>query len=242
MSNTDVIINTLREQDIIIEGDIVENPATPNGYFVPLRIHSRLRHGKRPSGQALSIVRSRLLELGYAVDFIFIEDEDKNIENSLRASLLNSFPDEVRNVYFSTTKGTPQIWIDFKRQPTEEISNRLKAHLEKFSDIFALSRWSFAELGDAKTATRIEILSIIRQLAPVQLSTLTKALTDHGYAVPSPDWMNRRLDALRKTSLVIRRQDGSYALTTEALAKLGTRKNRRSPDIQRLLALARRES
>jgi len=95
-------------------------------------------------------------------------------------------------------------------------------------------------IGEASTATKIEILSAIRQLAPVDAPTLARELTAQGHEVSSSEWINRRLDALRRSNLVLRRPDGTYVLTMEALEKLGTRRGARSPDVRRFLALARR--
>lgn len=235
-------MDALKKEGIHVENDVIANPSAANAYFVPIRLTDRSKEHKRPSENALRTARSRLLDLGYLIDFIFVDDESRNIEESLRASLISSFPHDVRNAYFSYIDGNPKIWIDFKRPLEEQVLNRLQNHLATFSDLFALPKTSYAALGDINTPTRIEILSTIRQLAPVSVSTLANALLGRSFTVPSTDWLNRRLDVLRKTHLVIRRKDGSYVVTMEALAKLGTRKGRGSPDVQRLLALARRDS
>lgn len=240
MTDTTIITTLLRDKGLLVEGEIVSNPSTPKGYFVPLRLTRRPGGGKSPSGRALALVRSSLAELGYAIDFILIDEEARQIEESLRASLLSSFPDDVRNSYFSPGEGSPQAWIEFKRQPDVAVARRLEGHLNKFADLFGLPSLSMTPLGETDTATKTEILSAARQLAPVDVSTLATVIAAQGLGVPSVDWMSRRLDSLRKSSLVLRRQDGTYVLTKEALTLLGTLKSRRSPDVRRVLALARR--
>lgn len=232
----------LRENDLPVAGTIVSNPSAPNAYFVPLRLTRRANGRKSPSGRTLAAVRSRLLNLGYVVDFILIDEKARDIEESLRASLLSSFPDDVRNSFFSPGEKNPQAWIEFKAPADAEITRRLEEHLRKFADLFSLPSLSMAPIGEANTATKIEVLSAVRQLAPVDVATLARKLAAQGHGVPSPDWTKRRLDALRKSNLVLRRRNGTYVLTAQALARLGTRKNSRSPDVSRVLALARRGS
>jgi len=239
---TDVarITALLEAQGLPVTGTIIASPSTPSGYFIPLRLTRRADGRKIPSGQTIAIARASLSDLGFSIDFILIDEESRDLEESLRASLLGTFPNDVRNSFFAAAKGGPQAWIEFKRQPDVETTRRLAEHLSKFAELFSLPSLSMTPIGEANTATKIEILSVIRQLAPVDLPSLMKELTTLGHDVPSPDWTNRRLDALRKSNLVLRRRDGAYVLTKEALAKLGTSKRRGSPDIRRLLAIARR--
>lgn len=242
MTDVERVIELLSQMSLPVFGEIVSNPSTPRGYFVPLLLTKGTDGKKSPSGRTLALARSSLLQHEYAIDFILIDEESRQIEESLRASLLSSFPNDVRNSYFSSDEGHPQAWIEFKTQPNAETTRRVEEHLRKFADLFSLPSLSMRSLGEADTATKIEILSAIRQLAPVDLPSLVRKLTAQDLNVPSIDWANRRLDALRKSHLVLRRHDGTYVLSRKALELLGTRKHRRSPDISRLLALARQGS
>jgi|HubBroStandDraft_1064217.scaffolds.fasta_scaffold36418_2 hypothetical protein len=241
MTDMERIAALLAERGLPIIGTIVSNPSSSNAYFIPLRLTRRADGRKSPSGLALAAARSSLLELGYVVDFILIDEETRNIEESLRASLLGTFPDDVRNSFYSPGEGQPQAWIEFKRQADAGVKRRLEEHLRKFADVFSLPSLSLSPIGEANTATNFEILSAVRHLAPVDLPTLKQELAGRGHDVPSSDWVNRRLDALRKSDLVLRRRDGTYVLTAKALAHLGTRKGARSPDVRRVLALAWRK-
>ncbi len=240
MTDVAQIAAALKEQGLPTVGEIVANPSAPNGYFVPVRLARRVGGGQSPSGRALASARAKLLEHGYVIDFILIDDETRRVEESLRASLLSSFPDDVRNSFLSNSEKPPQAWIELKRPPDVETTRRLVEHLRQFAGLFSLPGLSMKPIGEANTATKTEMLSAIRILAPVDAPTLAKQLAVQGHDIPSPDWTNRRLDALRKSNLILRRRDGTYVLTTEALGKLGTRNSSRSPDISRFLALARR--
>jgi len=240
MSEIEQVTTTLLSKGIPVLGKIIQNPSTAHGYFAQVQLTRSPDGTKSPSGRALALARSSLLDLGYAIDFILIDEGSRNIEESLRASLLSSFPDNVRNSFFSPDENGPQAWIEFKKQPDTEVLPRLKEHLSKFAELFSLPGLSMTQFGEANTATKTEVLAILRQLAPADVSTLAGKLADQGFSIPSLDWVNRCLDSMRKSNLVLRRRDGCYVLTMEALRRLGTRKDRRSPDVRRLLALARR--
>ncbi len=233
------ITDILAEMNILLAGVIVSDSSRPDTYFVPLRL-ARVDGRRSPSGRTLASARSSLEKLGFTVDFILIDNAARDIESNLRTSLLVSFPDDIRNSFFTQEGPKPQAWIQFKRSPAPGTIGRLEAHLRQFADLFSLKGLAMVPIVEANTATKTEILSLVRQLAPVDVATLARELARRGHDVPSPDWTKKRLDALRKSNLVLRRADGGYVLTAEALARLGTRKNARSPDVSRLLALARR--
>ena len=170
-----------------VVGDIVSSPSTQNAYFVPLRLTRRADGGKSPSGRTLATVRSNLLNLGYLVDFILVDEETRDVEESLRASLLSSFPNNVRNSFLSLDQENLRAWIDFKALPDAKTTRRLEEHLRKFAELFSLPTLFMTPIGEADTATRIAILSAVRQLAPVDVGTLTKELAARGHEVPSRD-------------------------------------------------------
>lgn len=242
MNDTAQIVTLLKDADIPVVGAIVSNPSNPQSYFVPVRLTRRSDGGQSPSGRALALARSNLVALGYEIDFILIDETAENVEESLRGSLISSFPEDVRNSFFSHEKGRPQAWVEFKKQPDAETLRRLQEHLRKFAESFSLPGLFMIQLGETHTATKMEVLAVVRQLAPIDIVTLAKELESQDFSVPSLDWVKRCLDVLRRSALVLRRGDGAYVLTTEALSRLGTRKDRRSPDVRRLLALARRNS
>ena len=242
MTDVEGIVLFLKDEGIVPSGEIVSNPSIEGGYFVPLRL-TRLPNGKKsPSGNVLALARSSLSKKGYTIDFILIDEENQKIEESLRASLLISFPDDIRNSFFSFGEGSPYVLVETKKQLSDQTILHLEEHLHKFAELFSLSSLSLVYLKETNTATKAEILSAVRHLAPADVPRLTSYLNNQDLNVPSPDWLSRRLDALRKSNLVLRRRDGKYALSMKALALLGTRKSRRSPDIRRLLALTRQGS
>jgi hypothetical protein len=184
--------------------------------------------------------KKRLTTLGYLPEFLLVNEKSEDAEHSLRASLLVSFPDIVRNAFLSIESTQSNVWIDQKRSIEPYERNRVHDHVRQFVQLFRLPPASVLSLGEIALPTKFELLAIIRLRAPVDCEALRDALVERGLTVPSLDWINRQFDALRKSGLVVRRSDRHYALTLDALKRLGTLKGHRSPDVQRLLALAKR--
>jgi hypothetical protein len=240
INDEEKISEFIAKQGLTLAGAIAANPLVPNGYFIPLRVTDERAGRRTPSARTLAKTKNDLYNLEYNVEFILIEEKSNNIENLIRASLLASFPEHIRNSFYSQWSGKPQVWVEFKRQPDIGIKSRIEAHLEKFGELFSLPGLRMTLLGEIETATKLEVLAAVRQLAPIGPEALAEALRTDGLHIPSLDWTIRRLDSLRKSNLVLRRSDGAYVLTREALSRMGTIKGRRSPDIRRFLALARR--
>jgi len=240
MTDVENILDALAANALDLRGTVVANPSASRAYFIPLRLVRHSDGHKIPSGSLLAKAKASLQKIGIAVDFILIDEHARDVEESLRASLLSSFPDKVRNSFYESDEKQPRAWIELKGALDSELTDRLNEHLKNFAKLFSLPCLSMKTIGEANTPTKIEILTVVRQFAPVDVWTLARELAKRGYDVPSTDWVSRRFDALRKADLVLRRKDGTYVLTMEALSRLGTRKGPRSPDLKRLLALARR--
>lgn len=84
---------------------------------------------------------------------------------------------------------------------------------------------------------------IIRHLSiasPVSVDGLVNCLSEAGLTVPSARWLNAKLDYLRRSGFLVFQKSVGFALTESGLALLPRQDHRNSPDIQRALALARR--
>jgi hypothetical protein len=137
-------------------------------------------------------------------------------------------------------EGKAIAWVENKRELETNDRDRITAQIKKFAELYPVRAVHVNFTADAILATNFEILAVVRRYAPIGCEDLRDRLLARDFSVPSLDWINRKFDTLRKTGLLIRRPDRTYALTADALHRLGTRKNRHSPDIGRLLALARR--
>jgi len=84
------------------------------------------------------------------------------------------------------------------------------------------------------------VLRFSKKIFPFNLNQLSSQLTQDGYHVLSNDWLNARLDLLRKKGLLIRSSAGIYRLTQLGLEAVPVTKSRQSSDIERILYLARK--
>jgi hypothetical protein len=84
------------------------------------------------------------------------------------------------------------------------------------------------------------ILRAAKKIFPFTIAELTVALETGGYHVDSNDWLNSKLDLLRKKNLIIRNRDGVYRFTQLGLDAVPITKSRQSSDVERILYLARK--
>ena len=154
-------------------------------------------------------------------------------------SLVTTFPQFVRNVFVTVTNSIATIWLDNKRTILDTEDAAIRSYIEQYIQATFLAGSKIYLISQEPIATNTEILAILRKFSPSNCEELGSHLVERGFSVPSTDWINRKLDALRKAGLLVRFSNRTYALTLDALHKLGTRKDRHSPDVSRLLALAR---
>lgn len=229
----------LRDLGISLAGAIISMPGIENGIFVPVRVERSSDGTQTPSRKAILAVKRHLEGQGWLAEMIFVDESLGELEQSLRSSLLVNHSEMVRNVFLSLHENSADVWIDAKHSLDDRQRELLSSHVAQFAKLFALPSPRILLLGDAFLPTRTELLGAIRRHAPVNCEELREALVERGFSVPSLDWINRQFDLLRKAELVTRTGERRYILTLNALHRLGTRKSRASPDVRRLLALAR---
>jgi hypothetical protein len=234
-----VILESLRDMNISLGGTIVAIPNIESAFFIPVSVERSGDGTSTPSKKNLIDAKSKLQDAGFIAEFLIVDAKTQDLEHSLRSSLLVSYPNIIRNAFLSREGTDADIWIDTKKVIDQQEREQISAHISEFGKLFGLTNPKLLSLDDTAVATRFETLSAIRLLAPVSCENLRDELGKRGYTVPSLDWVNRQFDLLRKSGLVTRLHDRRYVLSLEGLKRLGTVKNRRSPDIQRLLALAR---
>ena len=95
-------------------------------------------------------------------------------------------------------------------------------------------------MRDKGLPTNFYLLRVLRHIAPADIGAIKAEAERKGKAIPSDDWLKRRMDQLRKNGLVVWVSGDKYVLSLRALKRLGSTKNRLSMDVARMLALARR--
>lgn len=236
------IQEVLTAYKVASSGPIVANPAQPGGVYISVQVQRDASGRQAPSHKTLAEIRHALEERGFKPQFFFIDEHARLFEEGLRGSLISSFPNSVRNSFISMEGPKAQIWLEAKREITAAEREDITTHIKKLTELYSIRSFSLSVSSEANLATNTEILSLIRYLSPAKCESIRDALVAREFDVPSLSWINHRLDAMRKTKLVVRMPDRTYALTAEALHRLGTIKGRHSPDVSRLLALARRGS
>ena len=238
--DSEQISEILVQHGVALAGTPIHSPAAANAIYLPLRTSKDAMGKRSPSHKTLATLRETLEAAGYIPEFLLIDPSEKMVEEGMRASFLSSFPSMIRNAFVTASPDNADVWVETKTQVSAEGKERLQAHAERYFSQLG-SRWvRFHIISESEVASNTEILSTIRRHAPVGCEELKEELERRGFEVPSLDWVNRKFDTLRRTGLLVRRQDRMYVLTAAALHRLGTRKDSGSPDIGRLLAMARR--
>jgi hypothetical protein len=181
-----------------------------------------------------------LREKDVELDFVLINERSSDNEEELRSSLLNKYGDHIRNSFLYMGKKGVNIIITPKKEESKNEIEFIREFIIRFFKTKNLNVGSIEFISDVNLISKSACAAIIRRFAPIGLEDLKIEIEKRGFVVPSDDWLSRMLDNLRKSSLVVRKKSGGYAMTLAGLRAAGTSKNSRSPDIARMLALARR--
>lgn len=230
----------LVSRGLTLSGPLAKHDGDSKSVFVFINISRDIDGHQKPSNLYLKKIRDEFETQGVKINYILNNNSDYDLVSGLRATLLNAFPDHVRNAFLTLDRRSAVVWIVPKvsgiREIKEKITSRVKTYLENADIALEAIRLTV----DENLPTRTAILSELRIAAPATTEVLIFRLTEKGFTEPPKDYVNRHLDALRKSNQVVRKKDGNYCLTANALKVLGTVKRRSSPDITRLLDLARR--
>jgi len=242
MLNSDELKVYLENLGIAVEGTIIEDVSKASGYLVFVTVTRDTNNLQQPTNRKLHAIRNELAQEGTHVEFMLKNSYALDIEAGLRATLLHHHIDAIRNVFFSADKKGAHVWIEPKRKFTEEETVDVTRRSTVYLASLDLNLVTLRTTIDENLPTKFVCLKMIRQMSPIHIESLMAQLVAADFTVPSVDWLLRRIDSIRRSGLLVRLSNGSYVLSLEGLRSLGTTKNRRSPDIARLLALARRNA
>jgi hypothetical protein len=238
----EAVVAIIERFNLPLAGQVVPNPADDRGLLIPLYLSKDASGRQNPSGKTLAQLRAALAEVALQAEFLLINRASEQMEEGLRSSLIGSFPNLVRTSYLSVAGGVAHVWVEKKKELSKNDIQAMTDHILRYANLFRIERAELKVTSDFDVATPTEVLRAVRKLAPATCEEVCGELETKGYAVPSLQWVNHRFDLLRKNELIVRMNNRTYALTSKALHQLGTIKDGRSPDIGRLLALARREA
>ncbi len=239
MLSEDDLRNFLNEMRIPLAGKVISSFETDVS-FVFVCVTRDNENRQQPSNLVLYEAKAKLAELGSMVEFLIVDADSQEIEAGLRATLRHTFDKEIRNSFLSWERKKAKVWIEPKSVFDEKVFRAIRDKALVYLEQFEIELDSIVRTTSENLPTVFACLYRIRQLAPVTEQALETDLISRRFSIPSRDWLRRRLDSMRRSGRIVRLLDGSYALTLASLRALGTIKGRGSPDITRMLALARR--
>lgn len=240
MEASQLILKTLLQHDIPTVGTPFRGIQGGGSYVAHVAVSRDPSGRQTPSQKLLVQARQALLAQGLSLEYIIINQRYDFAEQDFRAGILASFSDDVRNVFLNAKGSGVEAWIETKTSLSASALMSLEKHIFEIGRANNLPRITMRLMSEEPLAAPFEILSVIRRLSPVNALQMCAELERRSFAVPSFDWVERKLDALRKAGLVTLIADRRYVVSAEGLHRLGTKKGYASADISRLLALARR--
>lgn len=240
MPDIERICEALEAHGVESVGEIVADVEGLRRYFVSVSVNRDRDNRQVPSNRKLAEIKEVLLQAGISVTFLLRDAVAQDLETGLRATLLHSHIDHIRNVFLSIDKRSVHVWVEPKRELSESHYSDMAKRSAEFLALSDLELGALSSMSDASLPSQLACMDAIRLLAPATLPVIRDFLTMSGFTVPSEHWLTRRLDTIRRANKVVRLGSGSYALSAHGLQVLGTAKRRSSPDITRMLALAKR--
>ena len=239
MTALQAILDALSSDGLEPLGEIIPGEGDTPTFYISVLV-SRDAAGKQvPSNRRLHEIKKELSDKGVSVHFLLRYSDSEQVEAGLRATLLHSHIEHIRNIFASFDSAKANVWIEPKRALNPQTISEIHSRSQEYLKLVGLKLGVVSLTTDEVLPSKLAILTIIRAEAPVAPQRILELLSAKGLSVPSMDWLSRQLDAYRKSGDVVRLATGSMALTKKALHVLGTKKNRASPDISRLLAMAR---
>jgi hypothetical protein len=221
-------------------GPLVSHPDKENSYIAFIRIKIDKKGQKSPGSRALSQVAKLVAEKGYILSFVAVGDNGNDFDASLKSILFAKFGDIIRNSFASFVNRQTDVWIEPKAQLSSQEKSQIQVAISEFSDLIGFEAVGVSFTDSENTPTPTAILKVLRINAPCSAEALRTLLKERGLTVPNVVWLNHALDRMRKAGLVVRSKNGDFFVSLSGLSRLGTAKNRQSPDILRALDFAKR--
>lgn len=181
------------------------------------------------------------LDVKVLISYSAFADKD-NIEVALKAlSRANLKKGKISELDLSFSDSQNAILNVFSKnlsmQERAEWESLVQALLAGFN--INISSFLYEEKNNPEP-TMMVILRAAKKLQPFDIILLQKDLEDNSYHVQSSEWLNSKLDNLRKKGFILRDWDGVYRMTLAGLEIVPVTKSRQSSDIERILYLARK--
>lgn len=242
MSDESQIYSILDRRKIQVKRPLVWGDPAGRVVFAFLKRDDSVSPNVPITQTALKAATRELRELGYEIQFISAGRPEAHIDTDYKVMLMITYPDEIRNSFVSLETGGANIWIEPKVLLSKELETSVRAKTFNFFQHLKIEIKSIQITTNNRIPTDTFLLKTLREISPASLESIKDSLDQRSFSVPNETWLNHTLDRLRKKGLVVRKRSGQYFLSYRALSKLGTSKDRNSPDVRRALALTRRNA
>lgn len=233
-----LIEKTIKDQKFSLPISIVRDEAIEKRFFIFVEKNKEEEYLIQEKFLDSGI--KKLHEMNYSIEIILTGNDNRDAESGIRAILKKKYDDCAENCFLSIEKNSAHVWIIPKPNITKENVQDIENSIRPFLEALDLKLGRINLTTGENLPSRTALILIIRTISPAKPEDLTSILQKRGFSIPSETWLSHRLDTLRKSGFIVRLKNGSYALTALSLKILGTSRNRKSPDIARFLALARK--
>lgn len=240
MREIDLLSTQIRENGVVLVGDLVRDATIENKYYAFVQVTRRADGAQNPTNYKLRTISDIIERLGAELIFVLIEDDRQDVLVNTKAVLIRNFPEKIRNVFPTFGSRGVVVWIEPKGILPAHDLEAMRSTAEDFLGFLKFSLEDVHVTSSENLPTKTACLNAVRFMAPVKLNDLRVELVRRDFHIPSDEWLSHTLDKLRKTDYVVRSKSGAYSLTLLGLRSLGSGKNRRSPDVVRALAMAKR--
>lgn len=206
-------------------------------------IGKKAGEGKTSMRQLNYLSRAIKKELKLDAEILIYRGEEQHkFESGLCALLKENFGEAVADCYVSLPEENfAEIWIDltdFRLANSDAFRSKIVNYVELFNKKLRFIHWSGAKKEKPSNAA---ILRAVKTAAPASIDDISQHIELKGLFVPSLEWLNAKLDLLRKNGMLLCQHDKTYVMTDKGLSLVPHGHFRSSSDIERALALGRRE-
>lgn len=240
MSRLDEIAKAFDDRGIALAGSVVKD-LDANRHLVFVSVDTNEEGSQIPTNRAISKVERAVEEKFGDLTVVPVRRVNDGISSSIKTMLFRTYPNEMCNVFSSIDRKSVSVWVETKSPTAKELSDEMKEAVAGFVGHFQLELLHFINASELNLPSETACIGTIRKKAPVTVPDISAELKRLGFEIPGEHWIEKILDRLRKRKLIHRKANGEFVMTVQGLKALGSRKNRRSPDVRRALDMARRE-
>lgn len=168
--------------------------------------------------------------------------DKENIEVGLEALARSNFKKgKVSDLHLSFSDSQQALLYTFCKNLTSPERDKWESLVSGMLKNFNIKITSFLyEVKNNPEPTMMMLLRVAKKCQPFDLQELFDELDNGDYHIESLDWLNGKLDNLRKKGFLLRSHDGIYRMTLAGLEIVPVSKSSQSSDIERILYLARK--